>query len=263
MGIAQERYFYRLQELNDKEQNFILNFAFDNSYGSLKKGNEEWLNLFSFLFKYKKTLYKNGVMDVHAEKIFNDAEIQLEESFHSLIEGQSKKYLDMLLNRDTSFYDEDQTAAMEFCFFFAMQYVRTPRILENMKESIIGIADFDVKKVWSVTKIIVATNIAWSMFSKRLQFKMYVLRSNSIKFITGDQPIINTHAVNFEHSPEKVEWFYPISPDLAILISETEREKISWITESEVMNYNQMIFKSSNEQIYAIEETDLLRFKSN
>ena len=42
-------------------------------------------------------------------------------------------------------------------------------------------------------------------------------------FITGDQPVINTYAVNAINAQiDNVEFYYPVSPTLAILISDKE-----------------------------------------
>jgi len=260
MGVAQQRYFYRLQELNPKERDLIRQFAIRNSYGALKESNEQWLQQFSFVFDLKKILEEKGVLDEEAKRIFKEAEIQLEESLHSIIEGQSKKYLDMLLDQDTSFYENEEDA-MQFCFFFAMQYVRTPRILENMKINITEISGIDIHRVWSVSKIIVATNIAWAMFARRNEYAMSILFADGNRFIAGDQPIINTRAVAFDETPTAVEWFYPLSPRMAVLISESAQKGTLQISESEVQKYNELMFNSSYEQVYAIEEADLKAFQ--
>lgn len=259
MGVAQERYFYRLHELNPKEKDLIQKLFIQSSYGALKTANEQWLELFTALYDIKAQIQRQGLMSSAIASVFNEAALQLEESLHSAIEGQSKQYLDMLLKQDISFY-EDEKAAMDFCLFFAMQYVRTPRILDNMRKNITEIKGIDVTKVWSVAKIIVATDIAWSMFVKRVQYRMSILTSNTSQFITGDQPIINTHAVDFEGTPESVEFFYPISPQLALLISESEHGKVAQIGGEKVLAYNEMMFKSSYKQVYAAQRADLEPF---
>lgn len=257
MGVAQERYFYRLQELNIREKSLIHQLAESDSHGALKQANIAWLHLFTFVFDLKEKINNSGEMNPELEETFRVAEIQLEEELHSAIEGRSKKYLDMLLNNDMSFYVDDE-ASMDFCFYFAMQYVRTPRILENMKNNITDIDGIDSAKVWSVLKIIYGTNISWAMYAKRSQYKLNILTSSTARFITADQPIINTHAVNYEEVPDKLEFFYPISPNSAVLISENNNEgEILEINEEQVQIYNQMMFDSSYKQIYAIEKSDL------
>ena len=110
MGVAQERYFYRLQELNAKEREFIRQFAMQESHGALKESNVEWLQLFTQLFDLKENLQERGLMNKEFEQSLKEVELQLEESLHSMVEGDSKKYLDMLLSQNTSFYEDEQAA---------------------------------------------------------------------------------------------------------------------------------------------------------
>ena len=80
-------------------------------------------------------------------------------------------------------------------------------------------------------------------------------------YSSGVKPIINTYSVDFKNTPEEIEWFYPISESLAVLISESEREKISSVSEEEVKKYNEMMFKLSYKQIYAADHSDLESFQ--
>lgn len=261
MGVAQQRYFYRLQELNAKEKELIYRLAISESYGKLKEVNSEWLKLFTLVFDIKSQLESRGALPTELAQMFKDIELQLEESLHSFIEGRSKSYLDELLNENADFY-LDQEESIDFCFFFAMQYVRTPRILENMRKNANDLDGVDAAKVWSVSKVIFGTNIAWSIYAKRHQYKLNILKSDGARFITADQPIINTQAVNFEAIPEGVEFFYPISPELAVLISEDNDEPgaLVSIDDDRVSTYNRMIFYSSYKQVYAAERSDLEPF---
>ena len=66
-----------------------------------------------------------------------------------------------------------------------------------------------------------ASHMALSLFSDR-KFKIFLLdNKTSIPFITGDQPVLNTYAAKTFGSeiPDKTEFYYPLSPTIAILIS--------------------------------------------
>jgi hypothetical protein len=75
------------------------------------------------------------------------------------------------------------------------------------------------------------------------------------EFITGDQPIINIHA-SYKPSFEPVkemEFYYPITPKLAIFITPKKLSNII-ISKDETIKYNNEIRSKSYEQCYAYSE---------
>jgi len=69
-------------------------------------------------------------------------------------------------------------------------------------------------------------------------------------FITGDQPIINMHATYEPGAPEKLEFFYPISPQKAMLLLESSDHSQS-VTAENVLRYNNLIARISHEQVFS------------
>ena len=92
-------------------------------------------------------------------------------------------------------------------------------------------------------------------------YKIILLQNQSqYIFIAGDQRIINTfYKKEIEEDVVNLEFYYPISPKLAILITQkNELNNIQIIVNNnEIKNYNDMIFNSSEEQIYASTEVEL------
>ena len=88
------------------------------------------------------------------------------------------------------------------------------------------------------------------------EFKVILCKNTTtVKFITTDHPIINIFA-KLNKIPEKGKhtFYYPVSPNLAILVGKTDnigKKNCKDLTEKEVETYNYMMFKRAHEQIYA------------
>jgi len=115
---------------------------------------------------------------------------------------------------------------------------------------------------------IYATNMGFVLFSDSSKFRMVLIKNNSATpFITGDQPVINTFAAaGGNEIVSEVEFYYPVSPKLGILIS----DKIEYrsINEIDIMEedahvFNIAMLKSSHEQIYADSEVIIKKYSVN
>jgi dethiobiotin synthetase len=92
-------------------------------------------------------------------------------------------------------------------------------------------------------------------------FKMLlILNRSKVPFITGDQPVINTfnRSKYSKELVEKLEFYYPVSPNIAILITDRQ-EYIDidslYLDESDMIHkYNSLIIEASHEQIYSNSE---------
>ncbi|NOS75740.1 MAG: DUF4238 domain-containing protein [Methyloglobulus sp.] len=94
---------------------------------------------------------------------------------------------------------------------------------------------------------------------------MVLLKNNtSVEFITSDQPVINTYAIGFNETeaPEELELYYPVSPKLAILITnniEIRNSNIVVPNINQVKNYNRMIIQQSHSQIFTSSKEALMQ----
>ena len=81
-----------------------------------------------------------------------------------------------------------------------------------------------------------------------LEFKVILCKNTTtVKFITTDHPIINIFA-KLNKIPEegKHTFYYPVSPNLAILVGKTDnigKKNCKDLTEKEVETYNYMMFE--------------------
>ncbi|MCG8601534.1 MAG: hypothetical protein MI807_15435, partial [Verrucomicrobiales bacterium] len=65
------------------------------------------------------------------------------------------------------------------------------RIAKDFRENF---PQADIKKIWHVLSIILATNSAGSLFLERGQYHCILLKNKaSSSFLTGDQSVVNTY----------------------------------------------------------------------
>ncbi len=120
--------------------------------------------------------------------------------------------------------------------------------------------------MWSVLRHIFATNVAWTLFAERREWKEVLLKNTtSRKIITGDQPVIKTYGTGKRagEAVHDLEFFYPVSPALALLITRTDRYPASGVaypTTEEVQDFNRQIARQANGQLYAETRDDLVEW---
>lgn len=258
--VANIRNFYRLNELSLYDIQVITTLFIDG-YGppEVQEANKNWMKQFNQIFEYKRKIEQSGDA---TEKVNEKIDIlinNIEENFHSNIEDIGKPYLELLRNGDASFYQDDERK-FDFNYFICTQYFRTNMLKNNVLRAIRSIPvppppDLNVDKVWNVSKFIFITNLAFQMSLSSNNFICQILiNKTTTPFITGDQPVINTKAeYDSEEQTNEMELYYPISLTIALLVkkgSPLDNESID-VEESEVQKYNNLIFKASEEQIYA------------
>lgn len=256
MGVGQKRDFYKLNELNNKDFAFIKRLAIDSSPKHLQSLHTALARQFNIVFQLRKHIASKGVNDPKLDNLLDVAIHNLEEEMHTGIESTAIKYIESILREDISFYDADK-GCRDFLYFLCTQHMRTEKIRKSVIKSIGQINGIEFEKVWNVLSHIFATNMAWNFYAKRERFKMVLLKNQTVKeIITGDQPVTNTYADiggMGKTPPESVELYYPVSPRIAILMSEKEeyqRDHLKILNEHDVISYNKMIIRNSHSQVY-------------
>jgi len=184
--------------------------------------------------------------------IFSTCLNNFEEEYHSHIESNSIQYLDFLKQEDLSFYQQEEQA-MNFLLFISEQYFRT----KKMRSAIEKIPSQNLKTIWPILRHIHASQMALNLYTTRDRYTLVLLKNGShAPLLTGDQPIINTKVVPEERDkpPEKLEMYYPVSPKLAVLLTEKEKGKTyspTVLHYEEVERYNRMIVAHALEQVYS------------
>ena len=260
MGVAQERYFYKLIDLTDTEEAFLKTFIDRNSGHLVKDLNLDYLVLFTSTSKLKKNLDQIINPDIEKEKYAEEIrklEINLMEISHGKMENLGfnlLKYrnLDQLkiIEKDDYFFD----AIMFMCF----QYFRTKSTRESVMNSFLnGPHEQLASKTWNILSYVLATNLAQKIsLDSRLRFQ-FIENNTGVPFITSDQPIFNivSDKVNDDGEVVELEFYYPIAPicALAIHFRNDQIEKFNGVSadDSMVMFYNKKVFENADSFVFA------------
>lgn len=264
MGVGQERYFYKIKELTKAEIEFVKAIIEQDKRPFIRDLNYGWIDFFNQVFKIRDILSRQGISHPHTDKMLDVLVHNFEEDFHGKIESDSIKFLEMLYRKDLSFYDDDEQL-IEFLFFICQQYFRTQNIDSKVRGAIGSFKGFNVDAMWPVLRHTSATSVGFSLYQDRSDFRPVLIENSSdLPFITGDQPIINTHAVGLspDEAPSELEFYYPLTPKLALLLTsnpDLNRKKIVSINEDKVTMYNEYIYSQAGKQVYSIERNALER----
>ena len=256
MNIGQEKYFYKLKELTDQEISFLKALVESDNRPMIRKLNRGWIDFFNKVFEFKKLIDSKGISHPEIDKMFDTIICNYEEDFHCSIESEGVELLEMLYNKDLSFYNDDNML-ISFLFFICQQYFRTQKLSSNVKNAIGSFKGLNIEAMWSVLRHTSATSVGFSLYQDRNKFRPVIIENKSdIPFITGDQPVINTYAIglDLDEEPVDLEFYYPLSPAIALLLTGKDKYRAQTdirATKSEVMKYNRYIRDQSGKQVYA------------
>ena len=262
MGVGQERYFYKLKELTEAEIKFIKALIDQDKRPMIRDLNHGWIDFFNQVFKIRDLLDSHRMSHPEADKMLDVLVHNFEEDFHGKIESDAIKFLEMLYRKDLSFFDDDDDL-IEFLFFICQQYFRTQNIDSKIRAAIGSFKGFNVDAMWAVLRHTSATSVGFSLYQDREDFRPVLIENtSSMPFVTGDQPIINTHAIalSLEEIPSELEFYYPLTPKLALLLTSSpdlNKKGAVSIGEEKVIMYNTFIHSQAGKQVYSSERDAL------
>lgn len=263
-NVGHRRDFYRLKELTTNDLNWVEKLIISPTAPHLQVTAKGWINIFTEPFRIKQAYEASGKKDRKLEAQLDIAINNTEEDLHERTERKAVPLLTALRDGDRSFL-ADEEKSINFFFFLAMQYCRTPKIMRNVVDASGVPHRFNIEAAWGLMRTILASNMGATFYKRSDSLKMTYLNAGStVEFITGDQPIINTRAIRLPPGKQatKLELYYPLSPKVAVLFDFENPQPGSEcrsLTTDETHNYNQMIVIMSDEQIYAASEQALVR----
>jgi Protein of unknown function (DUF4238) len=275
MGVAQERYFYKLIDLTESEELFLKNYIDKNSPHAVKDLNFDFLRLFTYPYRSKKQFEKNPFLFVDKElfdKEIEEIEINLMEWAHGEMESFGHKILKYRTLDDLKTIENDNNL-FEAILFLCFQFVRT----KNMKNSALsyfkGKSSKELaQKTWSILSYVTATSLAYKIVSHpNLKFVFLENKSTNF-FITGDQPVFNllVDKVNENCDVLDLEFYYPITPSHALLVhfrndqgdkflnQSADEILIGYLNKKVFENSDFFVFANNKEQLEILHETNLL-----
>lgn len=233
MGIAQERDFYKLNKLREDDINFVKLYVDSIPDQSLRDMCKGWATKFitaSEIIRSLRSISPEGENKKFDEMI-DSLIYNTEEDLHSAIEISSIHTINRLIERKEDTFD-NRSDYIKFIHYLCTQYTRTNSMKQRAIISDPGHLKVDMSKVWNILSHIVATSIGLSIIREQGQWSVVcglwsvvtLINKSDTKFITTDQPVINTFAA-FEHQPEEndeLEIYYPLSPTIAILLTKKQ-----------------------------------------
>lgn len=251
--VGKQRDFYRLRELTDTDV-LVAQAFIAKSPEHVRPLHTNLLRTFALIPRLRH-LGAEGLKDDTLLAELDDAVINTEELLHGRIERHALDQLNSLRQGDTSFYDNDAEVA-DFLYFLSVQYMRTRQMRETVVSGMAARAlgpYADISRIWNLLSHVFATNIGWSLYLERKLYRPVILIAEGGAFITGDQPIINTLGRHDGTEPEDLEYYYPLTPSRALLLTKQHNLDANVIVDrTETARFNQLIEKFAQETLFAV-----------
>lgn len=267
-GVAQQRYFYALEEFTLEEEIILKELVKQWSKESTLKINLQFYENFTSYSKLKRVAQGIDLderKNIELKQRLNLLRTNAMEDSHMLIENFGKRLISIRRYEDLAYLNEE-TDLFFTMIFISFQYLRTKNMQLKVKKAV---TEFDhiSPKFLNFIPFLYATNIADSLtYEKETRF-LYLENNSEIDFITSDQPLINNKIdlLNDDGTISQFDVYYPLTPRIALLIHyQQQKEKFKRIIldSSEVNKYNNNIFKNSNEFVFASSSKQLEKYKN-
>jgi hypothetical protein len=257
MNVGQERDFYRILDMTDEDIAMVRAAVIAPMANEIqRKSAERWLTDFDRLRMLRKQLESAGI---DAESALEPVYIQAEEMLHGEIERNALPLLERLLASDDFCLDEDDDYIV-FVHYLMTQYFRTTRMLANGRRGMDSRFHGTLERSMGALRHIFATASGFTLFAERAFMKPYLLLNETgVSLITGDQPVVNTLAVDLpaDMAVQDCELYYPLAPNKALIITTSNRFSSGRIADaSQAHEFNRLIAVAAERQIFAANEFD-------
>jgi hypothetical protein len=142
---------------------------------------------------------------------------------------------------------------MSFCYFIALQHMRTKRMADRVVADQDTTAEReDLIRRWPILRHILATNVGMTLFVERAGWRLRVIEApGEVEFITADQPIMNLLAAATRND---MAFYYPLGPRRALLFEHednpSEAPGSDLVDADVVRSLNRRIFDYAHEQVF-------------
>lgn len=263
LGVKKD--LYRIKHPTEAEIDLLAKLCFpENMNPLLRKLNGGWLPVFLGPMTLERLAVRLGSEhDTEISRILELARSNTEEDLHMVIESDSIANLNALRTENLSFLaDEDERG--QFLHFLATQDFRTQGKHQKMVRSVDGlIADISFDNIIAPMTHIFATNVAFGLMRRWETTRVTLLKTEGdANFITGGQPVFNSHAVGLALGElvDEIQYYFPVSPSLALLWDAHAPEAsvaVEIVGRDRVEECNAWVESSSWEQVYAKHEATL------
>jgi hypothetical protein len=246
--IAVEQHFYKIGKLTAADIALIRFLVIDvkGLHPLTRRNHEDFLKMVTM-----PTLFEGASEDL--DELIETFRTNALEDYHAGIEASFLPLLESALNKDISFYSDEQSCITLF-HFLASQHMRTKGIKVKTIEILERKSGLDASRIWAIMSHMFATNIGMGVYLERKRRQLVLVENTTgLEFITGDQPVINLHG-GAQKSPATLSWYYPVSPHLALFLTEVDEEpafSTAGLTSAQVADLNARMVAASHRQIFA------------
>ncbi|RTY87062.1 DUF4238 domain-containing protein [Flavobacterium sp. RSP15] len=273
MGVAQQRFFYSLEEFTIEEELILkeLVIEYSNSDASLKI-NLELFNIYTSYSRIKR-LDKQKTFDINSqseleklEKITDLIRTNLFEEFHTIVEGYGKKVIKIKKFEDLKIFENEDDLFFTM-IFLCSQFLRTKKMKKSL-ELVFNKSDFIIPKYTNIISLVFANSLAVSLSQNQSINFIFYENDTKIKFLTSDQPLMNL-LINDKDENGKVkdfELYYPINTRIAIVIhfgNQNNKYELIKINEQKVNMLNDFLFDYADEFVFSDTEEQLAVYKNS
>jgi hypothetical protein len=251
-NVAVEKEFYKLREITPEDIALVKALAIESLPQVLQARCLEFVEVFCLPIEMRRRIDPVDARYAKERAYLDEAIVNTEEDFHCRIEDSLVPTLrDMLDGRIDFFFDDERAA--QFLHAICLQYMRTKKRREALWS--LGrtpVAGSDIRRAGNLLSQILAFVMGWSLYRDRALFRIALVDNETeIPFIAGDQPIINLHAKLGNGVTERLEFYYPLSPNKAMLLLEASHARTPVVSEDEVRELNALIVQNSHEQVFS------------
>lgn len=258
--VAVERDFYKLSQLTQNDLQ-LLRAMIAKGSPSAKSMHENLFRLLLAPFRVADQV-KSSPQRPMIEKQLDEYASNVLEDYHASIEASFIPLLEGALDGDISFYDDER--CIPFLNYLCTQYMRTKGIKERSIALTRENGGSDLSRIWNILIHVFSTNIGAGLFLERKRRKLVLLRNHTdVPFITGDQPAINLKA-NGPEPPEDLSIYYPISPQLALVLGEVGEElpfTADDVTAAQAATLNRRLFVACHGQAFGKSKASLEEYR--
>lgn len=259
INVAVEHNYYKLSEFNSEDLLLIRTLVINLSPSTARESFERLLNITSMPSKMIDRFSDGSAASDKIRRNALNYANDIIEDLHSSIEQKFLINLSNALSGNLDFYRNNSECA-HFFYFLCNQHLRTKNMKQRVVQGMKEIYNQDFSRIYDVMAIMHATNIGASLYVERSRRSLSIIDNHTnFDFITCDQPTINLYSK--ENSlPDKLSFFYPISPKKALILSEVDEEPLfstATLTPSVVAELNSKMYQESHSQVYATDRRTL------
>lgn len=270
MAVGQEKYFYKLIDLADNEEQFLKKLIEHISPASVRELNLTFFDMFTSAYKLKKSLEKSSLNDTDKDKLAKDIHLlenNLMEDAHCKIEALGRDLLNCKnIDELKTLADNEDEGLLDAIMFLSFQYFRTSvrkkAVIEGFKNDLVHFQEL-AKKTWNIVSYCMSTKFARNISIDPKTRFVFIDNQTDTGFITCDQPIFNMLAdvVDENGDVTELELYYPLSPKTALIIhfrdDQTERfineiidvEKVEYLNGKVLEHADFFVFADNKEQL--------------